>query len=1048
MEEPGESDARTAADAVSRGTAGRTGPGGGNAYRLGIEGDALGPVVVGDHNLVVDAQHGSSVTLLVSGQRPTPVLREQVALLPRRQQEPLGRAAELADLERGVRDGGLVQLHGPSGSGTSTLLRHAAHRAPAPNGRVYLNASDREVVDLAQEVFEACYDAVGYAPSEPELRRLMAEVRVTVYLDNADLTRDQVLALADLAPCATFVLASHRRSLLGADGTLVELAGLDRPAGLELFVRELRRPLVGGELAEATALWQATQGRPLLLLQAAVLARLRSAEGGTLPLPGEVAELLPLMLAELDASSAEVLRLLATLDGAELAPDRIGAIVELPDAAGACERLAGLGLLRAEQFGYRCPPDAVAAILGRASGPFPVERICERLTDWVTRPDTTLAEIARHSQVFERVAASAEAAGRPELAVRLIRASSPAMARSLRPGAWGRLLGRGWSAAQRAGDTRAETFFVHEEGIRSLLTGRRVMAAVLLGEAALLWKALGDLHGATAALNAQHVAPSLAGPLPAPAPAQGLPGAGPAHGATAHGAAAPTAHGVTAPAAPAHAAPTHATAAHGAQSHSVASHMANLSPAPSQAATPTVAPHAAGHGTAPAGHQAAAHAGHQAAGHAAAGTSGAVSAGTGAAATVGLTGGKALLVTLAVLVAGAGAVTWTLSAGDDTVRTPAATGGGKVLRAPFDTAMEALAQAPGVRYRGDWNVEEYLNDVTVTAHGEKFGTSHLSDSTLDSDEDAQDMLSIGGKDYSRWHTSDTDLHLWTFNGIGDRDSGGASRLEGEMSLYESPSDLAARFSQALADQPRLPSAQDPQTTDVNGVPALRADTTAGYLYVSRDAPYRVLRWEPPSAMRSHLTPGAELPRAVEAGTPLSDVSSMDLEMVAPAEVGQVYDALEQSAEDLATARYGSLNFDRGADSGVNCDATGCHVTEEVSAKVDPEDTPVQRLAHVNVLMTVGSLDIDGHPAGTCSSGPQPLQVSDNTVSGTLTCDDPAAAAVYQQVSARYQDQANAISGTSTYWDHATDITIEALVLTNAEVEQLLASVRQERSAAQ
>ncbi|KDN82239.1 hypothetical protein KCH_59480 [Kitasatospora cheerisanensis KCTC 2395] len=48
-----------------------------------------------------------------------------------------------------------------------------------------------------------------------------------------------------------------------------------------------------------------------------------------------------------------------------------------------------------------------------------------------------------------------------------------------------------------------------------------MIAAVLLGEAVLLWKAIGDLHGATAALNAQHAAP---GPLlPAQAPPRACP---------------------------------------------------------------------------------------------------------------------------------------------------------------------------------------------------------------------------------------------------------------------------------------------------------------------------------------------------------------------------------------------------------------------------------------------------------------------------------------------------------------------------------------------
>ncbi|MET8546387.1 ATP-binding protein, partial [Kitasatospora sp. NPDC004799] len=481
----------------------------GDDYRVDIGGDNRAPVIVGSHNLLVDAQHGSSVTLLMQGQRPEPVRRERTVLLPRRQQEPLGRAAQLAALAEGVRTSGLVQLYGPPGSGTSMLLRHAARRlAPGPDGTLYLDAANRDVADLAQDVFEACYDAAGYAPSNTDLRRLMDGVHLLVYVDNAELTREQVLALAETAADATFVFAAHRRSLLGEDGTVIELPGLDYEAGAELLVRELGRPLAPGETDTARALWQAAQGRPLHLLRAAGLARFDTTADARLPLPGQVAELLPLLLERLDAPAHRVLRLLATLDGTDLAPDHLAAITELPDAEGTAERLAGLGLLTAGDDGYRCAEDTVAAVFRQDPQPFPVDRICDHFADWIARAATTAADVARCGAALERAAALAEATGRPELAVRIARAASPALARSLRFGAWGRLLGRGWSAAQQADDRPAQAYFTHEEGIRNLLTGRRVIAAMLLSQAVPLWRALGDHHGATAATNAQHYTPS------------------------------------------------------------------------------------------------------------------------------------------------------------------------------------------------------------------------------------------------------------------------------------------------------------------------------------------------------------------------------------------------------------------------------------------------------------------------------------------------------------------------------------------------------------
>lgn len=91
--------------------------GGGRAeYRIGIEGNAAGPVVAGNHNVVVDAQHGSTVTLLMERERPRPVRRSGVELLPRRQREPVGREAEITALTAAVQAGGRCSCGGRPGS--------------------------------------------------------------------------------------------------------------------------------------------------------------------------------------------------------------------------------------------------------------------------------------------------------------------------------------------------------------------------------------------------------------------------------------------------------------------------------------------------------------------------------------------------------------------------------------------------------------------------------------------------------------------------------------------------------------------------------------------------------------------------------------------------------------------------------------------------------------------------------------------------------------------------------------------------------------------
>ncbi|MFI6008765.1 ATP-binding protein [Streptomyces sp. NPDC051243] len=488
----------------------------GNQIRIG--GDATGPVIAGNHIAYIGAQHGSTVNVLVEGERPQPKRRERVELPPRRQSAPLGRAADLESIAAALRSGDTVQLWGPPGIGKSALLRHAARTLDAgSHGKLFLDAARREPEDLAQDIFEACHETHGYAPSRTELRRLMAGMEVTVYVDNADYTAEQLRTVMDAAPDATFVFAARRSSLVGSDGRALCLQGIDRAAAMELLARELGRPVAeAGEQDAATALWETSSGMPLLLLRAAAVARLDPSGEAVLPKPGAVRELLPPLFDRLEDASLRALHLLATFGDAELAPVHVGALSETSDPASLCEGLAELGLAQETERGYRVAEDVVEALRQRAGlVPYSLERLCDYFARWAARPDTPAAEVADHARALEVVAELAERSGRADLAVQVVRAASPALARSLRLGVWGRLLDQGLPAAQRAGDRQAEAYFTHERGIRNILTGDRALAAVLLVQAGVLWRQLGDTQGAEAASAAQQYVPEQVPPADA-----------------------------------------------------------------------------------------------------------------------------------------------------------------------------------------------------------------------------------------------------------------------------------------------------------------------------------------------------------------------------------------------------------------------------------------------------------------------------------------------------------------------------------------------------
>ncbi|MBV9450779.1 MAG: hypothetical protein JO345_33305 [Streptosporangiaceae bacterium] len=552
--------------------------------------DITGAVVVGDHSLAITAGEGSLVTVLPPGQVPRPVRRKKIDSRPRQRHEPIvGRADILGKLSAAVRAGRPVQLHGQSGVGKSTILRHAAAALPSgQDGVVFLSAMNAEIRDVAQQLFEACYETAGYAPTGAELRHLMTGIRITAYIDNANFSGEQLREFMDMAPNATFAFASREPTLRG-QGTVLEVAGLDLSEGLYLLAQEVQRPLTETGRAAAIHLWEQAQGSPLLLVQAAGLARSGPSGEAVLPRPSTVAEITQLLLETVDEVGQAILRLLASLDGAEIAAAHIGALTGATNPARACDSLAGLGLLMTDENLYRCPPEVLPVIRGKYPEPFPADQLCRHFATWAANRTTTPDQVARHAAAIAQAALLAEEAGYPELAVRAARAASPSMARALRFGPWGLLLGRGWSAARACGDKRAEAYFTHEEGVRAKLTGRTVIGATLIGVALGMIQELGGLHhvpsptgipmppqvalppvNPVSPVNTASAGSASAPPPVTPAPGgsgtTGIPSSGGTH-------AVPVSHAPMPQAGMSHVAVSHAGSAH---ATAVASHMTQL----------------------------------------------------------------------------------------------------------------------------------------------------------------------------------------------------------------------------------------------------------------------------------------------------------------------------------------------------------------------------------------------------------------------------------------------------------------------------------------
>ncbi|MFF4952035.1 hypothetical protein ACWC2K_22975 [Streptomyces chattanoogensis] len=398
-------------------------------------------------------------------------------------------------------------------------------------------------------------------------------------------------------------------------------------------------------------------------------------------------------------------------------------------------------------------------------------------------------------------------------------------------------------------------------------------------------------------------------------------------------------------------------------------------------------------------------------------------------------------------------------------------------QAPFDQALARLAAARGLRYKETANGIT-RRDITVTPSGTLLG------STGDGGAEAEaDVLRIGGKTFTRPRQAPDDETpddetpedeapdgeapdgqqqdpdapgRWTI----DR---GGSGIGPVLARFLPPAELALRLSDALDRVRDLPDPDDPDlpSVRVHGVPALRADTPAGRLFVTRNKPYRVLRLEPygPSGRPGQLS---RLERRHKGATPsavpwvatnslVNDGSQgMDLSPVSGGRADAMYDSLEAAAKQLAHAVDSGIDFTPSTNDGnVSCGSGGCTVSQDFTGALTSDAKAHLTGGTVTAVMRA-TVTIDGQDAGGCTSPRSTFPLTGNTVSGTLTCSVPGAGAVYAAVDARYRAQAEAESQASGEPPvpyrilYAAHPVVSAAALSTGEADKLVKRVQRER----
>ncbi|EMD23184.1 SON protein [Amycolatopsis azurea DSM 43854] len=328
----------------------------------------------------------------------------------------------------------------------------------------------------------------------------------------------------------------------------------------------------------------------------------------------------------------------------------------------------------------------------------------------------------------------------------------------------------------------------------------------------------------------------------------------------------------------------------------------------------------------------------------------------------------------------------------------------KAGREPFEQALAGLSSAPAVRNSTSAVGGMIKTDVKTTASGETSGTMSFQGKKME-------IMAVGGKVYfkapdgllpgARGAASEAGEDLK------DRWITGEDALFGPaLRQFESPERLATRLREALERAGDIPEDQDETVRDV---PALKASTPAGDLYVSKEAPHRILRFSlkmpggMPSVPRVPTIPDAGSRPPMPSGAGLGE---SDVDALSPEETVAVYEDLISNTKKLSGAVDTGVRFDMDGAATVACGAAGCTVTANVSNSASA-NSGGKVTGQVNATMTA-NVTIGGRAAGSCrNTATLPLNGA-----GSISCVNSGAGGVFSSVEAEKKADAEARSRAS------------------------------------
>ena len=516
-----------------------------------IGGNVEGNIVVGNHNFVVNTNHG---TIVYKQAAPQVRVRQFSPKPPRAPRGFVNRSDELAKLESWIAAHEIVLLHAPDGMGKTSLLKQAANSAAAvamPNGVILLETVDVDgqvlgPTDILQRLFDALFESDPHLKVDStSARTYLGNTGPLILFDEVPLPASLLRALPDFFPQGAILMSTdlalsgeYQRLPVGPLPRKEAMSLLANRASIQIGENTRRTfDLLCAQLGDVSlAITICANVMRELHISPEVALREIQELSGLAPKPGTELELMfTFAFSKLRPQEQQILSAAALTPGISMTPEWLDTALGGEPSAPFIERLKALGLLFENSPRLRLPPGFLPS--ARRAAVLEEQVVLSRLADYLLG----IAEKNLQNWEFFReelgnlsgVLSWALRTRNWGIVTRLARALDSYLSLHGLWDAWREALDSLLSAAQQTGDQAAEAWAFHQLGTREMGLGAREQALDFLRRALDIRRALGDTVGmAYTQHNINFLIPPPSGPgdeepqPPSPTPPAKVPVAG------------------------------------------------------------------------------------------------------------------------------------------------------------------------------------------------------------------------------------------------------------------------------------------------------------------------------------------------------------------------------------------------------------------------------------------------------------------------------------------------------------------------------------------